>query len=139
MHLEIENGLPRDPIGRLAVLGGQDMQHQLRLSNQQTKNYEALRACMSNNMPPHELGYRYGEHIALLSIALRAALFENPINNPDLESAKRGGAAQFPLSGQDLKECFQGTKLGRTLKDCEGHWITSEFRLGKQDLLRLIK
>ena len=139
VHLEIENGLPSDPIGRLAVLGAQDVQHQLRLSNKQTKTYETLRASMSNTMPPHELGYRYSEHIALISIALRAALFEKSINKPDLDSAKRGQFAQFPLSGQDLKDCFQGAELGRALKDCETHWIASEFRLSKEDLLSIIR
>ena len=139
VHLEIENGLPSDTIGRLAVLGGQDVQHQLRLSNQQTKTYETLRACISNTMPPHELGYRHGEHIALISLALRAALFEIPINKPDIDSAKRGALAQFPLNGQDLKNRFQGVELGHVLKDCEARWIASEFRLNKADLLRIIR
>ena len=136
VHLETENGLPSDTIGRLAILGGQDVQHQLRLSNQQTRTYETLRACMANTMPPHELGYRYSEHIALISIGLRAALFENPINKLDLYSAKQGASAQFPLSGKDLKDRFKDAELGRVLKDCEADWIASEFSLSKEDLLR---
>ena len=138
VHLETENGLPSDTIGRLAILGGQDVQHQLRLSNQQTKTYETLRACMANTMPPHELGYRYSEHIALISIALRAASFETPISKLDLYSAKQGALAQFPLSGQDLKDRFQDAELGRVLKDCEANWIASEFSLSKEDLLNNI-
>ena len=136
VHLETENGLPSDTIGRLAILGGQDVQHQLRLSNQQTRTYETLRACMAKTMPPHELGYRYSEHIALISIGLRAALFENPINKLDLYSAKQGASAQFPLSGKDLKDRFKDAELGRVLKDCEADWIASEFSLSKEDLLR---
>ena len=134
VHLETENGLPSDTIGRLAILGGQDVQHELRLSNKQTKTYETLRASMANTMPPHELGYRYGQHIALISIALRAALFEIPINKPDLFSAKRGALAQFPLSGKDLTDRFQDAELGSVLKDCEANWIASEFSLSKEDL-----
>ena len=107
VHLETENSLPSDTIGRLAILGGQDVKHQLRLSNKQVKTYQTFRECMANNMPPHELGYRYSKHTALICIALRAALFEIPINKPDLYSAKRGALAQFPLSGQDLKIAFR--------------------------------
>lgn len=135
VHLETENSLPSDTIGRLAILGGQDVRSKLRLSNKQTKTYETLRACMANTMPPHELGYRYSEHIALICIGLRAALFEIPINKSDLSSAKRGALAQFPLSGRDLKDRFQDAELGRILKDCEENWIASEFSLSKEDLL----
>ena len=139
VHLETENGLPSDTLARLAILGGQDVQHQLRLSNKQTKTYETFKACMANTMPPHELGYRYSEHSALISIALRAALFDIPINKPDLYSAKRGALAQFPLSGQDLKDRFQKEELGRVLKDSEANWIASEFSLSKEDLLSKIQ
>ena len=139
VYLEIKNRLPSDPIARLAALGGQDVQHQLRLSTQQIKTYETLRACMSNTIPPRELGYRYGEHIALISIALRAALFKTSIKKSDLESAKRGGLAKFPLNGEDLKDHFQGAKLGNVLKDCEKLWIASEFRLSKEELLHIIQ
>ena len=37
VHLEISNGLSPDPIGRLAILGGQDVKCQLRLTNLQAK------------------------------------------------------------------------------------------------------
>ena len=94
---------------------------------------------MANSMPPHELGYRYSEQSALISIALRAASFDIPINKPDLYSAKRGALAQFPLSGQDLKDRFQDAELGRVLKDCEANWISSEFSLTKEDLLSKIQ
>jgi poly(A) polymerase len=92
---------------------------------------------MSNTMPPHELGYRYGQHIAQMSIALRAAVFETQIMSSDLEAAIQGASAQFPLTGQDLTDRFEGVELGRVLKDCEAHWIASGFKLGKADLLRL--
>ena len=135
VHLETENSLPSDTIARLAILGGQDVKHQLRLSNKQIKTYGTLRECMANTMPPHELGYRYSEHIALICIALRAALFETPINKQDLYSAKRGALAQFPLNGQDLKDRFQDAELGHVLKTCKANWIASEFSLSKEDLL----
>jgi len=137
VHLEISNGLSPDPIGRLAVLGGQDVKHQLRLTNLQAKTFDILRECMSNTMPPHELGYRYGQHIAQMSIALRAAVFETQIMSSDLEAAIQGASAQFPLTGQDLTDRFEGVELGRVLKDCEAQWIASGFKLGKDDLLRL--
>ena len=137
VHLEISNGLSPDPIGRLAVLGGQDVKHQLRLTNLQAKTFDILRECMSSTMPPHELGYRYGQHIAQMSIALRAAVFETQIMSSDLEAAIQGASAQFPLTGQDLTDRFEGVELGRVLKDCEAQWIASGFKLGKDDLLRL--
>lgn len=136
VHLETQAGLQVDALRRLAVLGGQNVDSALRLSNKKARELAELRAGVESTQSPGALGYRHGADIGQSIVVLRAALLETPLMRADLAAAQAGAQATFPISASDLMPDVTGPDLGVALRRLENLWIASEFRLSKLELLR---
>lgn len=133
--VHVEDGTRPDPIRRLASLGGEDVGPALRLSRAEDKRLAQLRDGMANTMSPAELGYRFGQDVAMDILRLRAALFETPLGPTDANAVSAGAAAVFPIKAADLLPDVQGPALGEKLAELEARWIASDFTLSREDLL----
>ena len=139
VHFEEEYDTYPNPLRRLALLGGSDVPKALRLSKKDTTAYELLRAELSETRSPSELGYRYGELVALDILLLRAAVFEAPpLPNISTELA-RGAAQELCIRAADLMPRLEGADLGRALRGLEKQWIASGFALTRSELLDLAR
>lgn len=132
VHLEGDGA--KHPITRLAILGGEDVAEQLKLSRSDAKRFDLLRSEMGQMTPAHELGYYYGE-TGLDILLLRGAMSGNAPAQEDIEDLQRGSYAVFPVASADLMPDFEGPALGQKLKALEQKWIASGFMLSKSDLL----
>ena len=130
VHVEGQAGLPPDPIRRLAALGG-DPADALRLSRQEVTALEQIKS----DLPPGELGYRFGAVRAMDALAVRAASLGQEIDPNTAKTAVFGAHQSFPLQAADLMPARTGPALGQALKTAEARWIASGFALGKDDLL----
>ncbi|ASM73940.1 MULTISPECIES: CCA tRNA nucleotidyltransferase [Roseobacteraceae] len=135
IHAESMLDLSPDPMRRLVVLGGEDVAERLRLSKADARKTQLLGELVGTAVGAAELGYRYGLATALDVIALRAALFETPLNKGDAAAATRGSAAKFPVAAHDLMPALHGPALGAKLKELETRWIASGFILTRAQLL----
>lgn len=135
IHAESMLDLSPDPMRRLAVLGGEDVADRLRLSKVDARTVELLREQAGTAAGAAELGYRHGLNTALGVIALRAALFETPVNAGDTAAAQCGSVAKFPVAARDLMPALNGPALGAKLKELEARWIASGFTLTRAQLL----
>lgn len=133
--VHLEAGIPTNPIRRLAVIGGEDQQKQLRLSNDETKTLHILRQEIGSLRSPHELGYRFGTDMAQDIILLRAALLESPLDPAAFTHINTGANAIFPVKAADLMPKYQGKTLGDRLTELEDVWIASTFTKTKDQLL----
>jgi len=122
-------------LGRLAVLGGQDVANRLRLTRAETRELGLIRAEIGEVTSPAALGWRYGAEIAQCVVLARAALFEVPPARGWQAEIATGCAATFPVSAADLMPDFQGAALGARLKQLENLWLASGFALSRTELL----
>ena len=129
VHLSAD--LDVDPMARLAAVTG-DVST-LRLSNAQQKRFAIYRAEMGSTTAAGALGHEHGFEVGTLCLALRAAMFEQPLNG--LNDVRRGAEAVFPLVAADLMPAYLGAKLGAALRDAKDRWIASDFALTKDDLI----
>lgn len=129
VHLSAD--LDVDPMARLAAVTG-DVST-LRLSNAQQKRFAIYRAEMGSTTAAAALGREHGFEVGALCLALRAAMFERPLNG--LNDVRRGAEAVFPLVAADLMPAYSGAELGAALRDAKDRWIASDFALTKDDLI----
>lgn len=122
-------------LARLAVMGGQDVQAALRLSNAETGAYETLRAEMESVTKPAALGWQFGRAIATDVVHLRAAIFETPPPPQWQAHIDRGVAAHFPVTAADLMPALSGPALGQKLRELQSRWLQSDLTLTKPQLL----
>jgi len=87
--------------------------------------------------PAHELGYRHGGWDAVNCLLLRWASLQQSFVQAEIEAVWRGDAAKFPISAADLMPTFSGKALGDQIRKLEATWIASDFRMSKDDLLKL--
>lgn len=130
IHIEEEAGLQPDPIRRLAVIGGEDAQNNLRLSKSQARQLERLNDHDTNT---ETFAYRNGEIAAIDRLAIQAASLGQPMG--DTKAAKHAARQVFPVKAVDLMPSYQGAALGSALRKAEARWIASGFTLTKDDLL----
>ena len=130
VHVEGLADLSPDPMRRLAALGG-DPADALRLSRQDVTALEQIKS----DLPPGELGYRFGAGRAMDALAVRAAALGQEIDSNKAELALFGARQTFPLKAADLMPAVTGPALGKALKSAEARWIASGFALGKDELL----
>lgn len=133
VHLEADT--KPDPIRRLAVLGGVNIEILLRLSKAQTRQLQKLKEDIGSTRSPAELGYRLGADMAGDVILLRAALLETPLDPDASKQIKVGAGAKYPVVAADLMPKYQGAELGKALANLEEKWIKSGFVLTKEQLL----
>lgn len=107
----------------------------LRLSRAQSRELRRLQEGIASSDGPAALGYRLGRQMAKQVLALRCAAFEMPVDPQALDDVTRGSEAVFPISATDLMPDLSGAALGEALKRLETAWITSGFRLTRDQLL----
>lgn len=122
---------------RLAALGAEDLQDKLRLSNTLDRKIALIRQEAGTLTPAHELGYRHGGWDAVNCLLLRWASLQQSFVQAEIEAVWRGDAAKFPISAADLMPTFSGKALGDQIRKLEATWIASDFRMSKDDLLKL--
>jgi len=124
-----------DAMRRLAVLGGEDASSALKLSKEEIRRLETLKAETGSDRSVPELGYRYGTDRAV-DVALLRAVIENRSPDPAVPGlARKGEGASFPVKAADLMPDLQGPALGRKLAELEQLWIGSGFELDREALL----
>lgn len=135
VHGETFLGPPPDPIRRLAALGGEDPGAALKLSKAESRRLASLRAALGNAEGPGELGYRLGVEPACDVLILRAAVAGVLPDPTEVDAARQGSEATFPVRAADLVDRHSGPALGRRLAELERDWIASGFTLSRADLL----
>jgi len=135
VHIEAAAGLAPKPMRRLACLVGVEIDSALRLSRSDARELARLADGMASLAGPGELGYRLGLDTALDVLALRAAIASQPWSPDWTERAGFGARQTCPVTAGDLMPGVSGPDLGRALKNLEQRWITSGFRLTKENLL----
>lgn len=136
--VHLEDRLAPDPLRRLAVLGGPDCARALRLSSAQSKYLTALRNGIDGLMPALEAGYRLGAQTGRDLVLVRAALFEQPLDQADLADVLKGAEARFALKAKDVPH-LTGPDLGRALQKAERAWLESRFTLTLPDLIAMTR
>ncbi len=137
VHLEQHLNITPDWIGRLAVLGGQNIADRLRFSKVEARNIDLLRQVGFAGPPLEEIAYRHGQSIAEQTLLLRSAMAENTPDRSVIETIKNSSRAVFPIKAADLMPGFTGPALGARLALLESKWIVSGFNLDKDQLLDL--
>jgi len=133
--VHLEKGRKPDPIRRLAVLGGHDIEIHLRLSNADTRRLAVLRQETGSDKGISEIAYRYDSETAIDIALLRAASLGTPVDPNAMAQAAKGASATFPVKAADLMPNLQGAALGARLKEIEARWIASDFTLTRDQLL----
>jgi poly(A) polymerase len=121
---------------RLAVIGGAEAEHALRLSRAEVRELEALHSTVATMDAPAALGWRLGKVLATDAILVRAALLSAPLPAGWPDEVNRGAGARFPVVAADLMPALQGEALGARLKALEALWLASDLTLGKDALLK---
>jgi poly(A) polymerase len=133
--VHLDAALSPDWLRRLAVLGGDDPTDALRLSRPEARDWQALRAHLSD--PPALAAYRLGTDRGRDCALILAALTGQPAP-ADLDTQlARGANATFPVKPADLMPALTGAALGERLRHLETRWIDSGFSLSRGDLLAL--
>jgi poly(A) polymerase len=135
VHAEGFLGAPPDPIRRLAALGGEAAGAALKLSKADDRRLALLRDAAGGMAGPGELGYRHGAEAAADVAILRAVLAGTLPDPAQIDAARHGAAARFPVRAADLMDGLSGPALGRRLAELEAEWIASGFTATLDDLL----
>lgn len=130
--------LEPDPVRRLTATGFRDAEA-LRLSKVDARRLALLAELAESTSPLAECAYRHGLATALDTAALRAALFETPVDANILPQLEQAALAVFPVKPADLMPSLQGPALGAALKALEAAWIASGFALEREQLLSTLK
>ncbi|MDA7423427.1 CCA tRNA nucleotidyltransferase [Thalassococcus lentus] len=129
-------GLMPDPLRRLASIGFWDGAA-LRFSKAQTSKLGLYQRLIESSQGLAEIAWRDGSDTAFDIAALRAAMFESPLDPATAAHIAEGSQACFPVSSADLKDDFQGPALGARLRALRAAWIASGFAMTKAELLAL--
>jgi len=132
VHLEGGQGVSPDPIRRLAVIGGQDVEVALRLTKKEVAQLAQLRGFDGD---ARKAGYAFGATTARDMLLIEAASFGHEIDPNKVKMARSASEEIFPLKAADLMPRLTGAALGQALKEAEARWIASNFTLTKDDLL----
>ncbi len=137
VHFEGEAGAAPDWLTRLAALGAEAPETDLRLSRAESRELETVRALIAEPVPVALAAHEHGPRAAR-AMALLAAAAGDPDRLAGLEAEiARGAAAEFPLKGADLVAAGMqpGPQVGAALDAAKARWIASNFSLDKQALL----
>lgn len=136
VHLEVALAIDPDWLARLAAISGPEAAPRLRLSRAEEARLCLLRDDMGSSRGAGELGFRLGYDDARAVLLLRAAMMGSPVNPGDLDAAKKGASAVFPVAAADLMPALTGAPLGRELERLKTLWIASGFGLSRDELLK---
>ncbi|WP_373355459.1 CCA tRNA nucleotidyltransferase [Pseudoroseicyclus sp. CXY001] len=129
VHAEGTLGLAPDTARRLAALGGESPQENLRLSNALAARAARLAEAVGTVQTPAELGYRLGAEEGASVLALLGAPVEA------LAPLRRGAEAVFPVSAANLRPDYEGAALGARLRALEAEWLAGGMTATREELL----
>ena len=134
--IHLEQGITPDWLRRLAVLGGANQQDLLRMSKKDTVILSKIMNVIERGGTICNIAYYEGAEIARNAHLVISALTEQQ-TAPNLEAlVLKGDTARgkFPIHAVDLPN-LKGQKLGMRLRELEKHWVESDFKKTKQELL----
>jgi poly(A) polymerase len=136
VHFEDEAGVAPDWLARLAALGGEEVEAQLRLSRAEARELETIRRLVESPKPVAAAAWEHGARAAR-AMALIVAAANGPLPADLGSEIARGQGATFPLAGADLVEAGldPGPPVGAALDRAKRRWLESDFSLDKQALL----
>lgn len=134
--VHLEAGLSSRWQRRLAVLGGEDLTEQLRLSRADLGSILRIRDEIGTTLSPAALGWKLGQQEATDVMLCRAAVLEMPLPPDWQPHIARGAQANLPVSAADLMPALQGAALGAKLKEIEARWLSSDLTAARDELLR---
>jgi poly(A) polymerase len=119
---------------RLALLGGSG---DLRLSRAEDSEVSRIRDEIGSTASPAVLGWTLGEVPAQDVLLCRAALFQGTMPRDWHGEIQRGAQSHLPVVAGDLMPAMFGPALGETLKMLQAHWLASDLRLSRAELLKI--
>jgi len=135
VHHEETVGLCVDWLRRLAVIGGQNMMENLRLSRSENRQLRLYLTETDSSRSLAEIAFRHDAKTAQTVELLRAVLFGRDVA-PDLKKTTlRAEAMLFPVHAADLVG-LSGAAIGARLHELQARWIASDFQLSKRELLK---
>lgn len=133
--VHLEGDLPARWQRRLAVLGGANLQIDLRLSRVEFTELAHIRDESGAVTRPAALGHLYGAEIATDIVLARAAVMAQPLPVHWQTDIARGTATSFPVTAADLMPALQGPALGAALKTLKSRWLKSDLQITREQLL----
>lgn len=135
VHVQTDAGVPIDPMGRLAALGGADVADRLRLSRKDKTRLEAIRTHAASPLPHRALGQVAGAAAGAQAAILRAAMAQRTLAPGCMDEIAEGALRTFPVAAADLPH-LTGAELGAALTALRQAWLASDLTLSKTALLR---
>jgi poly(A) polymerase len=137
VHLEQSSEIAPSWQRRMVAMGGENHAKRLRLSKAEGRHLNAVSAAMQSGESTKVMAYRFGAVAALDAKIIEAATISSTLPETLHEHIAEGAKANFPVKAADLIDRMgTGPQLGAELKRLENHWLTSEFKLSKKDLLQ---
>jgi poly(A) polymerase len=133
--LETMMGAQPDPIARLAVLGGFELDKHLRLSRSQNKKLKEISEYSASTLGPKAIGYLCGPEKGLSTLILRAVMSDQSLSIDANYLIEEGSHATFPILASDLPS-LSGPSLGQRLKLLKSTWLATELKKSKEELLK---
>ena len=134
--VHLEGTLPREPLRRLAALGGAEVPERLRLSVKEARALDAIRAALEDEGPGAATAYRHGLSAARDAALITAASLGQPLPDDWQNRLEYGANRVFPVKPADLMPALSGPALGQRLRELESRWVASGFALTRGELLR---
>jgi tRNA nucleotidyltransferase/poly(A) polymerase len=155
--IEAANGLPGDPLRRLAALAlmvdedAKRLTERLRLSNAESARLQAMAAlrpvlttttaALHLKTALYRLGKQHFIDRVLLAWARSGAPLADPAWREHLTLPERWQVPAFPVKGEDLLAMGfeRGPGFGEMLRKLEEEWIASDFTLRRDALLSMAR
>ena len=140
---EDELKLEFQEINRLAALNLSNFRSWTKnfpLTKDQNRWIDKLLVNLKDSSSLRVKGYKYGENLAIVALALLKSDSGATIIREDLAEIKYGSLKRFPIKSLDLLKFFIPSKeLGDELKRLKDIWFASDLELSREDLLDELK
>ena len=135
IHGEQVANLAPSWIGRLVALGGEGVATRLRLSKAQQREYETIKAASFTDISLLETAFSAGCDIATQAHLIRCAIAETAPDPIYIGKLVDAAEQTFPVTAADLMPAYQGPALGVRLAQLKSAWVTSGFKMTKDELI----
>ena len=137
--VEAEKGLEPNVLRRLAMLGGDTLQANLRLGNAAARQVGQMRHHGQNSDMALAHGFALGAEHGWSSWLLRSVWLEQMPTVEDRLAVSAGAIAICPVKAVDLKGLFEGPALGAALRQAQAAWMASHMQLEKRELIMRLR
>ena len=137
--VEAEKGLEPNVLRRLAMLGGDALQVNLRLGNAAARQVGQMRHHGQNSDMALAHGFALGAEHGWSSWLLRSIWLEQMPTVEDRLAVSAGAIAICPVKAVDLKGLFEGPALGAALRQAQAAWMASHMQLEKPELIMQLR